>query len=132
MAHAPNIFEIELKALNNFLNLVGANLALKILEFKTHSIMILTHDLKTAIEAYDCSKELILSSSESSIESIKGICDSNGLFDSATYSAVLPSEGLCALLRPLYLWLQKALTAREAAMAFYQEAKEISLEKSKA
>lgn len=92
---------------------------------------VLIPDLKFAIESYDCSKLVCLSSPESSLEAIRGICESNSLFDSNTYTSVLPSEGLCSLLRPLYIWLQKAIAARDAAISFYQEAKEISLEVSK-
>ena len=87
--------------------------------------------MKAIIERYDCSKVVVLTSPESSLESIKGICDTNALFDSNTYSSVLSSEGLCSLLKPIYMWLQKAVTARETAIAFYQEAKETSLEISK-
>lgn len=89
-------------------------------------LKVLLEELKSQIEAYDCTKATEILSSEYSLESIKSASES--LFDNASYSEVLPSEGFCSLLRPLYTWLQKALAAREAAMTYFQETKEISLE----
>lgn len=92
-------------------------------------------EIKNKIEAYDCSQVNTLASTtsstslaENSLEYIKEHCETNALFESTTYSSVIASEGICALLKPLYVWLQKAITAREAAMTYYLEAKEINLE----
>ena len=84
-------------------------------------------ELKTKIEAYDCSATIHLLSPDCSLEAIKA-ATSEGVLESTSYAEIMPSEGLCSLLRPLYTWLQKAITARETAMTYHQEAKEINLE----
>ena len=59
---------------------------------------------------------------DSSLASIKTMCETSNLFDASIYPSNLPPLPLLAQ------WLQKALTAREAAVNYFKEVKNEQLE----
>lgn len=61
---------------------------------------------------------------DTSIAAVKAFIDAGNIFDGAQYPAHLP------VLATLATWLQKAVAAREAAVAYYKEVKQINLEAS--
>ena len=60
---------------------------------------------------------------EAALANVKAFVEANNALD----AGALPPHLLC--LPALATWLQKALAAREAALAYYKEAKNVELEK---
>ena len=79
------------------------NLALKISEFRP-------------------SEQIILITKANSVAHVKSICEISNLFDGSIYPSHIP------LFTLLSTWLQKAIQARESAIAYYAEVEKISLE----
>lgn len=79
-------------------------------------------ELKTAIERHVISltsgDQDVITASGNTNEAIKATCEENGLFDITTYSSLIPSAGVCALLGVLTSWLQKSLEAQERVVAY--------------
>jgi hypothetical protein len=59
---------------------------------------------------------------DTSLETLKAFSEATGILDAANYPAHLPE------LVPLSTWLGKALAAREAAINYFKEAKNKTLE----
>ena len=77
-------------------------------------------DLIEKIKEYDASREKKVSRANS-LATIKALCEANTLYD-PIYPAYLPGLG------PLSSWIKKANEAREAALVYHREVKQIELE----
>jgi hypothetical protein len=73
------------------------------------------------LQEYDVSSVKAVNKSTNSLAAIKALCDTNTLFE-PVYPAHLPG------LAPLSTWIKKAIEAREAAILYHKEVKQIDLE----
>eukprot|EP01038_Epipyxis_sp_PR26KG_P005117 gene5117-7128_t len=87
-------------------------------QLRTNSI----ESLLSSISNYESAQPLTLLNKSNSVSSVKSFCEANNLFDSSTYPSNLPN------LTVLLSWLQKAIAAREAAIAYFGEVEKVSLE----
>jgi len=78
-------------------------------------------DLIEKLQEYDVSSVKAVSKTTNSLTAIKALCDANTLFE-PVYPAHLPG------LAPLSTWIKKAIEAREAAILYHKEVKQIDLE----
>ena len=63
-----------------------------------------------------------------SLATIKTLCDTYSTFSPDTYTSSIPNGVYNTVIQLLHIWLQKAIEAREAAVTYYREAKEVELE----
>ena len=77
-------------------------------------------DLVEKIKEYDVSSVKAVSKA-SSLASIKALCEAHTLYD-PVYPAYLPGLG------PLSSWIKKANEARETALVYHKEVKQVELE----
>lgn len=78
-------------------------------------------DLLSKLSSYDPSAQ-IATTKEASLAAIKSFCEANNVFDASQYPAHVMIFG------PLALWLGKALAARETAILYFKEVKQMELE----
>ena len=84
--------------------------------------------MKDKIALYNPSAPVTLTpDGTNSLATIKTLCDTYSLFSPETYS-ILPNGVYNTVIQLLHIWLQKAMEAREAAVMYYREAKEVELE----
>ena len=84
--------------------------------------------MKDKIALYNPSTPVTLTpDGTNSLATIKTLCDTYTLFSIDTYS-ILPSGVYNTVIQLLHIWVQKAIEAREAAVTYYMEAKEVELE----
>lgn len=81
--------------------------------------------LATKIGSFDPSSVTNLVHKSNSVAAVKAYLEANGLIDGSVYPSFVPIFGSVLL-----VWLQKAIAAREAAMAYSAEVDKVSLEVS--
>lgn len=79
-------------------------------------------ELTLKMIAYKASSPRTQPENDNSIAAVKALCEANNLFDASIYPANIPVFSvLCG-------WLQKAVAAREAAVALAAEVDKVNLE----
>ena len=85
--------------------------------------------MKDKLALYNPSTPITLApDGTNSLATIKTLCDTYSLFSPDTYTNSIPNGVYNTVIQLLHIWLQKAIEAREAAVTYYREAKEVEIE----